>query len=439
MHRLALAASLALALVACAEVPDDECFDDDDQPIACEPLPDVPELPDDPALEPIGGEDAPGDLEPGPDDLDGLADESEAEPLDEPLPPALAAATGSAAITAGKTHRAELRKFLPIGRTPGARRYVVMRLRPRDLPDLARGDTLRAAAELQVTTRCDVGQVAPGCDYNPRVALQLVLSDDPDGTNPHARGTVALSRIHKLACTRDDHHCVEAIGFSDARLALRPGAAPRCVDDDRCYVNLVAWAYHADARGDGKDVLLIGANEGNFLDNGEIEQDRGRIMAIRERGLTAGDVAQRVTRHTVRRGAIALASNDRWTRIYSHTLNGGADLRAGQKFRVWTNVDASSNHRVNLSLLFFATKHRFDRNGGSVDALRPAQLTEHNGTNCSPGNDCHLRKVAVFEVDRDVRGPVYLNVAASTEVPGPGVATTTIHDTGFIKAVRYDR
>jgi hypothetical protein len=45
----------------------------------------------------------------------------------------------------------------------------------------------------------------------------------------------------------------------------------------------------------------------------------------------------------------------------------------------------------------------------------------------------------VVTVDRDIAGPVYVNIAASTEVPGPGSATTTIHDTGFIKALRYAR
>jgi hypothetical protein len=199
----------------------------------------------------------------------------------------------------------------------------------------------------------------------------------------------------------------------------------------------VAWAYHSDARSGGQDVLLLGANEGNFLANGDIEQDRGRIMAVRERNVTQGDVSLRVTHHNVKSGGISFGSNGDWHRIYSHTLKGGNDLKAGETFRVWTEVNASSTNRVNLSLLFFLTKNRTDRNGGAINDTSPKAISEHNGTNCSPGNDCHLRKVAIFKVDRDIQGPVYVNVAAATEVPGPGSATTTIHDNGYIKALHY--
>jgi hypothetical protein len=48
-----------------------------------------------------------------------------------------------------------------------------------------------------------------------------------------------------------------------------------------------------------------------------------------------------------------------------------------------------------------------------------------------------VSKVAIFEVKRDIKGPVYVNVAASTEVPGPGVAQTTIKNSGYVKSIRY--
>ena len=434
-----------LVSAGCALGPDERCFDENDREVACEALPDVPEvaeLPDPPEdLAAIGGADAPADFVPGPDDLDGPGDEAIEEPIDAEYAalPRTTPSRASTAIDWGRTKDAERRRFLPIGRTPGARRYVVMRLRPSDLPGLRLGDTLRAAAELQVTTRCDIGQIAPGCGYAPRVRLQLVLAGDPEATSAHGPGAIALSDVIAFDCTANDHHCVKTIGFSDASLALRAANAPPCLASGSCFVNLVAWAYHPDARGGGKDVLLLGANEGDFLQNGAIEQDRGRIMAVRERELTADDVSLRVTEHDVRGGPIQLASNGDWKRIYSHTLAGGRDLRAGEKFRVWAEIDASADHRVNLSLLFFLTKNRYDHNGGALAETSPKEISEHNGTNCSPGDDCHLRKLAVFQVDRDLPGPVYVNIAASTEVPGPGSATTTIHDTGFIKAVRYAR
>jgi hypothetical protein len=343
----------------------------------------------------------------------------------------------AAAIAWGDTDRAELRKFLPIGRTSGVTRFVVMRLRPSDLPRLAIGDTLRAAAELQITTACDIGQVGPSCGYAPHVRMQLLLSGNPNATEAKGPGTIALSDATKFDCTPNEHHCVKTIDFAEATRALQSGSAPACVKDNSCSVNVVAWAYHGDARGGGQDKLLLGANEGDFLQNGNIEQDRGRVMAVRERDLKATSVALEETSHNVKSGPIDLASDGHGRAIYSHPLNGGRDLKAGEKYRLWADVEASSNHRVNLSLEMFLTKNRGDDDGGKVDNTSPSAISEHSGTNCSPGSDCHLRKVAVFQVDRDIAGPVFINISASTEVPGPGSATTTIHDSGFIKAVRY--
>jgi len=197
------------------------------------------------------------------------------------------------------------------------------------------------------------------------------------------------------------------------------------------------WAYHPSARGSGKDKLIIGANEGNFLINGDSEQDRGRVMLVRERNVTAADKVLRVTEHDVKGGSISMFSDGDNHRIYSHTLAGGNDLHAGDKFRVWAELEATSDHRVNVDIEMFLTRNRNDRNGGSLDGARPGQISEHNGTNCSPGNPCRLSKVAVFEVTRDVNGPVFVNIASSAEVPGPGSASVTVHDTGFVKSVHY--
>jgi hypothetical protein len=395
--------SLALVSGAACSAGSDTCSDDDGAPVECEVVT------DDSALTASGSSSS-----------NGKVDSSRA-----------------AAIAWGDTDRAELRKFLPIGRTPGVSRFVVMRLRPSDLPQLALGDTLRAAAEIQVTTRCDIGQVAPGCGYAPHVRLQILLSGNPDATNPNGPDTVALSAPTKFDCTLNEHHCVKTVDFAEATRTLQAGSAPACVKSSSCSINVVAWAYHDDARGNGQDKLLLGANEGDFLQNGNIEQDRGRVMAVRERDLAPAMVSLEETTHNVKSGGIDLASNGQDHRIYSHPLNGGRDLKAGEKYRVWANVDASSNHRVNLSLETFLTKNRSDDNGGKVDRVSPASISEHNGTNCSPGSDCHLRKVAVFQIDQDIAGPVFLNIAANTEVPGPGSATTTVHDSGFIKVARY--
>src|SRR5262245_35381218 len=60
-------------------------------------------------------------------------------------------------VEPGKTDDAELVKTLPIAKSESAAtRRVVMRIGPGELPSLAVGDRLTAAAEAEVTTRCDV-------------------------------------------------------------------------------------------------------------------------------------------------------------------------------------------------------------------------------------------------------------------------------------------
>jgi hypothetical protein len=190
----------------------------------------------------------PDDYLPGPDDLDGRADEAVvlrladvAETASEAVT-TIAAATGRTDITAGRTSTAERRKLLPIGRTAGTRRYVIMRLTPGDLPNLAIDDVVRAAAEIQVTTACDIGQTGAMCGYTPNVRMQLLLTGDPDATDAHGQGTLALSDVKSFSCNANDHHCVEVINFAAASKSLGPANAPGCVADNSCFVNLVVWA-----------------------------------------------------------------------------------------------------------------------------------------------------------------------------------------------------
>ncbi len=437
---------LALYIGACTESDALPCFDELDHEVVCEDLPDEPELADDDGVEPPQAAASAEELVPGPDDLDGVADDAievaladDPDVVDEAAGTLAATPDGRSDIAFGRTKDAERRKLLPIGRTSGARRYVIMRLRPSDLPNLKVGDVLRGAAELQVTTACDIGQTGPMCGYTPKVAMQLVLAGDPDATNPHAQGAMAISDIISFSCNANDHHCVKVIDFKHGSRELTAANAPGCVDDNSCFVNLAVWAYDSHARSGGRDKLIIGANEGNFLQNGDSEQDRGRVMLVRERGIAPADKALRVTKHDVRAGGIAMFSDGDDHRIYSHTLKGGNDLRAGEKFRVWAEVEATSDHRVNVDLRMFVTKDRYAKHGRTPDAIRPGEISEHNGTNCSPGNPCRLRKVAVFEVTRDIQGPVYVNLVSSAEVPGPGVAHVTVQDRGFVKSLRYAR
>src|SRR5688572_23236536 len=180
------------------------------------------------------------------------------------------------AIDPGTTTNAERVELLPIARTEnGATRRVVMQLTPAQLPSLAKGDRLITPAEVQVTTRCDVGQTAPGCNYNPNVRAQLVLAGS---------GTSKVIATQSLSCSKAEHHCMIVFRPSDATVDV--GALP-CVAANTCHVDLVMWAWHGDARAGDQDKVLVGGNDGNYLDNGKVEQDQGRLMAIRERGVGA--------------------------------------------------------------------------------------------------------------------------------------------------------
>jgi hypothetical protein len=170
-----------------------------------------------------------------------------------------------------------------------------------------------------------------------------------------------------------------------------------------------------------------------------VEQDRGRLMVVRERAIAPADKVVRATGNNVQGGGIHMASNGQDRRIYSHRLAGGRDLKAGEKFRVWSLVEADTDGRVNLSLKMFLTKNENDDGGGSVDGIQPGAISEHNGTNCTPSDPCHIKKVAVFQVQRDIQGPVFVNLTANCEVPGPGSANVTIRNSGYVKSLRYLR
>ncbi|MEO8702791.1 MAG: hypothetical protein ABI867_22295 [Kofleriaceae bacterium] len=314
------------------------------------------------------------------------------------------------AIDPGRTDTAELVDALPVGHSEGgAERRVVMRVA---VPDLRSGDRVIAPAEVQVTTRCDVGQTAPGCNYNPNVRAQLFLDDRP------------LSEARTLTCTHAEHHC---------RFVFRPGDAMRDVRDASAssHVELVMWAWHGDAR-DG-DKVLVGSNDGDYLQNGKIEQDQGRLMVIRERGIVAGDRAQRETSAS---GSLAIPTTANPQLVYAHALKGGGDLLAGEQFVIEAKVVTAVSARARFSTELFVTKDRRAVDSRSFDAIAPGAIAEHTGINCT--DTCTSDRVAVFRVTEDVRGPVYVNLVARSAVPGGGSARVEVRrGDGFVRSMRY--
>ncbi|HEU5060807.1 MAG TPA: hypothetical protein VFU21_29960 [Kofleriaceae bacterium] len=340
-------------------------------------------------------------------------------------------------VRPGPTDNAELVLRLPVARSEsGATRRVVMRLAPDDLPDLASGDWLSAPAEVQVTTRCDVGQTAPGCGYNPNVAARIILAGDPADTSADGPGSVALSDRMDLSCTAAEHHCRFTVTPGAAGGVLEDGADLPCIARGDCHVNLVMWAWHPDARAGGVDEVLVGENEGDFLANGIIKGDKGRLMAIRERGLGAGDRGERETSGS---GTLAVPTTATPVVLYSHPLKaGGEGLAKDEQYVVEAKVVTAVSDRARFSTRMFLT-HDPGARDGKLEKVAPESIGEHNGFNCTSGTSpCTTRKVSVFRVVEDIAGPVYVNIVGISEVPGPGSASVSVRRAdGFVRSTRY--
>lgn len=341
------------------------------------------------------------------------------------------------AVRAGETTHAELVKTLSVARNEaGADRRVVMRLAPSDLPGLAAHDRLITPAEVEVTVRCDIGQSAPGCNYNPSIAAQLILtgeSNDKEAGGPESK---ALSEVMTTSCTHAEHHCMFVFRPAAARLDLEGAANLNCIAHQSCSVNLVMWAWDLSARAGGIDKVLVGANEMNYLDNGVVEGDKGRLMAIRERNLAAGD---RHLREASGSRTLTMPTNADPVVIYSLALKAGdGELVRGEQFVVEAKVVTEVSSRARFSTQLIVAK-RPDATGGGLAAIAPHAIGEHNGKNCTPGTSpCTTRKVAVFRVDGDISGRVYVNLIAKSEVPGGGSARVTVDQgKGWLRATRY--
>jgi hypothetical protein len=332
-------------------------------------------------------------------------------------------------VAPGKTTDAELVKTLAIARTEqDAERRVVLELDPWQLPELGAGDHLIAAAEVQVTTRCDVGQTAPGCDYDPQIAAQLVLRSDSDESD------VAMSEVKTQTCTRTEHHCMFVFRPSDADVVLE-GALAACTESAACRVSLVMWAWDDQARAGDVDEVLVGENEGDYLVNGIIGSDKARIMAVRERGELGDDVDES---EITGDGSLQVPTDATATLVYSHRLTADS-LRVGEQFLLEAKVVTNVSSRARVSSLMFVTDDPAATEPEKLDAITPQQIGEHNGINCTAGESpCTTRKVGVFRVIEDVGAPLFVNIVVKSAVPGGGTADVEVQrDAGWLRATRY--
>jgi hypothetical protein len=317
-----------------------------------------------------------------------------------------------------------------------------MSLGPKRLPDLIRGDRVRITAELAVTTECYTQQ--PRCRrspyrYDPRVRAQLVLASSPKAKGK--RRTTAISKRRRETCTQRrpqyEHHCV--IAFRHAGFRARAGRRLPCALN-RCHINLVADVHHP--RASSNEVMVVGG----LRPSGEIQQDRGRINAIRYRDTVPSDFRRTGTR----RQRIRAAPPDLKRRVViSKRLRG---LRRGEQLAIAAGFreDISSlPYAVRTSVsLILAESSRKTRPGDFVKshALGFGEISENNGQNCtSPPGTCSYSKVGVLEMRRDAvtrrgrRKPLYANVVV---VLGAKVREARAQDrvrlrNGSIRVVRF--
>jgi hypothetical protein len=322
-----------------------------------------------------------------------------AEGSDDDAPLAGLTATKRVAIEHGETNHAERIEELPVGKSEGsAERRVVLRTAA---PALAKGDTLIALAEAQVTTRCDAGQTAAGCDYNPTIRAQLRMGGKTIATDTQS-------------CTKSEHHCMFVFDAS-SRIEIDRDCA-------KCDVELVMWAWDGHAR--SGDKVLVGGNDGNYLDNGKVEGDLARLAVVRERGITAAD---RVKRETTGGGSFDLNTQANPEIAYSHLLKAG-DLEPGEQFVIEAHVVADAAARARFSTELYISH--------GDTKIAPGAIGEHNGINCI--GRCVTRKVAAFRVTERIAGPVYVNVAVRSAVPGGGNTRVTVkRGDGFVRSMRY--
>ena len=137
-------------------------------------------------------------------------------------------APGPSVEVATTGNDSELVKTVAITRRAGRRPQVAMSMRPGRLPDLARGDRLRASAELQVTNNCNYRSprcVGPVYHFDPRVRARLVLA--PDAATTGGPDALPLAAPEAETCTQErpdfEHHCVLVRAGHRQAAVRRPG------------------------------------------------------------------------------------------------------------------------------------------------------------------------------------------------------------------------
>lgn len=288
------------------------------------------------------------------------------------------------------------------------------------LPDLEPGDELEVGVELEVTVDLTPKQAAENArhggkptgkpyDYAPAVVAALLLSGDPEETDPKAEKALPIGEAERLKLSHEQHHGLfvfsRKLRVSKAGLPWRSGTR----------VNLVLSASHS--RAEPGQVLLIGQNEFD----GSVETDMAALCAIRFRP-AGGDLPRAKFERDLQVSALPIAQSE-WKVVSALRLSGlskGEQLLARAELKASTR-SCGSVGRLKARLFLADTPTQREPSGQSYAASvssSTGHLTKANGSNCLPDSrEQTFRKIGVLRITRAVERPLYLNLSVQTGNP----------------------
>jgi len=326
-----------------------------------------------------------------------------------------AGAQVKAGTTTGDAERVDT---IPISPRPGTEPRVAISLPPHRMPDLRRGDRLRALGEVQVTNTCVLAEarcIGRRYSFDPRVKAWLVIGRSSTAT--HGPSATRISRRESVECGQHrpnrNHHCVLTLPTGGITVGS-PERLP--CPPVRCRVNLVVSADHPSAT--HRHRLVIGAD----TPSGDIKQGKGRVSALVVRAGSHARTRRVVSKRRVHR-RIQMDRSGGWTSVYSVKL---PHPKAGDvivaRARQILDIGHLGNAVFDSSQIILA-QGRQEAESGRIARRSgtPQTFTEKNGFNCTQGpsayrTPCLSRKAGLLTIERtpvDRQGrevPLYVNL-----------------------------
>jgi hypothetical protein len=344
------------------------------------------------------------------------------------LTPSAARAQPTGVQAASTAGTAPLVDEIPIKRTPGKARRVVLSLGPGQFPPLATGGVLRASAEIKVSTTCPAR--GPRCigrryDFSPKFSAQIVLAGSRNAT--HGSGVYAVTQPLQHGCGQRrpnrNHHCVLTLPAQPIQVP-GPDVLP-CLASG-CHLNLIVGA--SSPRAKGGNVIVIGGDR----PNGTINPTGGRLNAI-VIPPNQPDEPVSLTTATPASPTIPLGSKHGGyhTVIYSVELDG---LAAGDVLDVnaLQRTDISQFDKpVNVGSKIILAGSPGGTQGKPAYATAEGQITPANGFNCTQGpspyrTPCRSYKTGVVTITQTpltrtgAPKPLFVNLLSRTFFPCQG-------------------